>query len=85
MMDYYKAGEAVDILIYRSTDGDYEEKTISVTLGGREGTPLDPANLENEEKSGDSDEEIGNAPEDNLEIPFPFNMFPDGGFSFQIP
>ena len=85
MMDYYKAGEAVDILIYRSTDGDYEEKTISVTLGGREGTPLDPANLENEEETDDSDEEIGNAPEDNLEIPFPFNMFPDGGFSFQIP
>ena len=32
-MEYYKAGTTVDVKIQRSTNGEYQEQTISVTLG----------------------------------------------------
>lgn len=32
-MEYYKAGTTVDVKIERSTNGEYQEQTISVTLG----------------------------------------------------
>ena len=41
-LNYYKAGEEVDLLVYRMVDGEYKEKNIKITLGSREGTPLDP-------------------------------------------
>lgn len=34
-MKYYRAGEEVDLIIYRQNDGEYEEKTITITLGKR--------------------------------------------------
>ena len=34
-MEYYASGETVDITVYRADDGEYVEKTISVTLGSR--------------------------------------------------
>ena len=34
-MEYYASGEKVDITVYRADDGEYVEKTISVTLGSR--------------------------------------------------
>ncbi len=34
-MQYYRAGETVDLLIYRQKDGHYEEQTITITLGKR--------------------------------------------------
>lgn len=40
-LNYYKAGEEVDLLVYRMVDGEYKEKNIKITLGSREGTPLD--------------------------------------------
>lgn len=35
-MKYYRAGEDVDLTIYRQDDGEYEEKVITITLGERE-------------------------------------------------
>jgi len=32
-MQYYAAGTTVDVVIERSSNGQYEEQTISVTLG----------------------------------------------------
>ena len=40
-LDYYKAGETVDITLYRTDDGQYEERNFKITLDGRKGTPLD--------------------------------------------
>ncbi|MBQ7582966.1 MAG: trypsin-like peptidase domain-containing protein, partial [Lachnospiraceae bacterium] len=34
-MQYYRAGETVELEIYRLSDGRYEEQTISITLGKR--------------------------------------------------
>lgn len=35
-MKYYRAGEDVDLTIYRQDDGEYEEMVITITLGRRE-------------------------------------------------
>ncbi|MBQ7563190.1 MAG: trypsin-like peptidase domain-containing protein [Lachnospiraceae bacterium] len=35
-MQYYKAGEKVELLILRSDDGEYKEKTVEVTLGTKD-------------------------------------------------
>lgn len=40
-LDYYKAGESVDVVIARADEGEYKERTITVVLDGREGTPLE--------------------------------------------
>lgn len=40
-LDYYSAGETVDITIYRADNGEYKEMTFKIVLDGREGTPLD--------------------------------------------
>lgn len=32
-LQYYKAGTTVDVTIQRSSNGQYEEQTLSVTLG----------------------------------------------------
>ena len=34
-LKYYRAGETVDVKIYRQNDGTYEEQTVSITLGKR--------------------------------------------------
>lgn len=34
-MKYYRAGEDVELTIYRQDDGEYQEKTITITLGKR--------------------------------------------------
>lgn len=34
-LKYYKAGETVNIVVMRSVEGEYEERTVSVTLGER--------------------------------------------------
>ena len=59
MLDYYKAGEKVDFIVSRLVDGEYVDKTITITLGSREGTPLDPKNQQttDEEKTEDSVED----------------------------
>lgn len=50
----YKAGETVDVIIQRQSDGEYKEKTVSVTLGSRKGTALDP-DKKNSKDDGDDD------------------------------
>lgn len=49
-LNYYRAGETVEVQIYRIVDGEYIEKTIELKLGSREGTSLDPANKSTEEQ-----------------------------------
>lgn len=34
-MQYCKAGDSVDVVFYRQTDGEYKEQTVTVTLGNR--------------------------------------------------
>ncbi len=34
-LKYYSAGETIDVLVMRSIDGEYVERTVTVTLGGR--------------------------------------------------
>ena len=36
-MQYYAAGEIVDVTIARAEDGQYKEQTVQVTLGSRSG------------------------------------------------
>lgn len=67
-LDYYKAGEVVDILIVRSGDGEYEEKTVSVTLGSRkewEEKAESESESANVEKRGDEGGETLQEPYDN--------------------
>ena len=33
LMNYYKAGETVDVVVLSASNGQYEERTVSVTLG----------------------------------------------------
>ena len=40
-LDYYEAGEKVDVTFCRQEDGEYVDKTVTVTLTSREGTALD--------------------------------------------
>ena len=35
-MDYYAAGETVDVVVDRADNGEYVEQTIQVTLGNKE-------------------------------------------------
>lgn len=32
-LQYYKAGETIEVVIQRSDSGEYQEKTLNVTLG----------------------------------------------------
>ena len=32
-LEYYQAGETVDVVISRAQNGEYQEQTVSVTLG----------------------------------------------------
>lgn len=80
-LDYYKAGETVELVIYRLVDGEYVEKTIEITLGSREGTALDPDNQVHEDENQTDEEEDG---ESNDEYQYFFNggNDPFGFFDF---
>lgn len=53
-LSYYKAGETIDLVIYRLIDGEYVEKTVPITLGDRKGTVLDPDNDNNPDEEVDA-------------------------------
>lgn len=73
-LNYYTAGEKIKLEIYRVVDGEYVEKTIEVTLGGREGTSLDP-NRETEEET-DNSQEYNNYQDDYYDYFMdPFSIF----------
>ncbi|MDO4966146.1 MAG: trypsin-like peptidase domain-containing protein [Lachnospiraceae bacterium] len=57
-LDYYRAGETVDITLYRADDGQYVEKTFKITLDGRKGTPLDVTPSEDTEETPESDRPV---------------------------
>ena len=78
-LNYYKAGETVDVVIARANDGTYEEKTVSVTLDSREETELDESK-EASEKSSDSDNKNG---DENIEDGQRSGEFNIGGSTFR--
>lgn len=49
-LDYYEAGETIELVIYRQIDGEYVEKSVDVKLGSREGTSLDPSNEQTDDE-----------------------------------
>lgn len=65
---YYKPGEIVEVVYYRADEGEYAEKTTTVTLGGREGTPLDTdSNMGEEDEAKSKDEkEPDDVPGDDI-------------------
>lgn len=50
-LDYYEAGEKVDVTFCRQEDGEYVDKSVTVTLTSREGTALD------KDKNGDTQDD----------------------------
>ncbi len=58
-LDYYTAGEKVDVVIARQEDGEYKEQTVTVTLQSRKGTALDEdkADEENSDKDKKDDKD----------------------------
>lgn len=39
LLQYYAAGETVDVVVQRSDEGEYSERTVSITLGAAENMP----------------------------------------------
>ena len=81
-LDYYKAGETVDVVVARADDGEYKEKTLHVTLDSREGTPLDASEEEKDKEEPNSEQE----PEDDNNNQIPNQRsgeFNFGGSKFQ--
>lgn len=60
-LDYYEEGEKVELVIYRSDDGEYKEQTVEITLGTRKGTDLDPALQENKEQTEENEDKSDDA------------------------
>ena len=66
-IEYYEEGESVELVIYRSDDGEYKEQNVTVKLGSRKGTSLDPEKvkedfedseeMKEEEEPGDENSE----------------------------
>jgi len=77
-LNYYKEGEQVDIQLYRLVDGEYAEKVITVTLGSRKGTALDPEkNSSNENSSSDKKDDEEDSSDGSRED----NQRPNGYYS----
>lgn len=56
-IEYYTEGESVELVIYRSDDGEYKEQTVTVKLGSRKGTSLDPENTKEDFEDSKEEEE----------------------------
>ncbi|MCR5688168.1 MAG: trypsin-like peptidase domain-containing protein [Lachnospiraceae bacterium] len=56
-LDYYEAGEKVDLIICRQEDGEYADKTITVTLATRKDSGVDDAEKDSSEKDGKDQED----------------------------
>lgn len=55
-LNYYRVGEKVNLIVYRQVDGEYVEKALTIELGSREGTALDPDNKV--EETEDAEENV---------------------------
>lgn len=71
-MDYYKAGETIEVVVAAAESGEYKERTVSITLAERS---ADAAQQQETQESPDTDEVI---PMD----PFGFDQGGEEGFSF---
>ena len=88
-MQYYKAGETVELLILRSDDGEYKEKTVEVTLGTKDVLGEDSSsNTKDSDKKSDDKKEIEDYLEEeeeednsqNRQYQFSFDPFSFFGF-----
>ena len=92
-LNYYKAGETVDVVIARADDGEYQEKTLKVILGNRDSVSSDLPSDDKKDGSGlklpnvkgnksENSEESDNS-EDSQESQGQQNQ--QGGYSYSIP
>lgn len=81
-LDYYKVGETVDLVIYRQVDGEYQEKTISIVLGDRKGTSLDPDKIEKKDDDNSNNYDNGEEIEDDGDFYFNYGGDFDDFFNF---
>ena len=58
-MDYYEAGEVVDVTFCRQEDGEYVDKTVSVTLATKEKVGIEDKKSDNAQKGQDSENKEG--------------------------
>ena len=72
-LDYYEAGEKVDLVICRQENGEYVEKTITVKLDTREGTGIE----KNDDKKDDDKGEKGEYGSEEDEMMEYYNSLPD--------
>ena len=85
-MQYYKAGETVELLILRSDDGEYKEKTVKVTLGTKDvlGEDADEAQESEETDEKETEDSSGKNEKDeegqNRQYNFSFDPFSFFGF-----
>ncbi|MBO4903605.1 MAG: trypsin-like peptidase domain-containing protein [Lachnospiraceae bacterium] len=74
-LDYYEAGEKVDLTICRQEDGEYKEKTVTVKLESREGAGLESKDGKDKGSKQEEDRESGAQEEDEMKDYY--NSLPD--------
>ncbi len=81
-MQYYKAGETVELLILRSDDGEYKEKTVKVTLGNKEVLGEDAVTEDAEEEKPPEEDRPDEEKDDDKNRQYEFNFDPFSFFGF---
>ena len=79
-LEYYEAGEKIEIVLCRQEDGEYTDKTVTVTLGSRKGTPLENKSDEEGDKKDDGKGNDNEKPADGNKDQSPediYNSLPD--------
>ena len=78
-LDYYEAGEEVDLVISRQQDGEYIEKTVTVTLATRKDSGVDSIDEENDQNDEKESEDGGDGNNRNSEKDMQdyYNSLPD--------
>ena len=78
-LDYYEAGEEVDLVISRQQDGEYIEKTVTVTLATRKDSGVDSIDEKNDQNDEKESEDGGDGNNRNSEKDMQdyYNSLPD--------
>ncbi len=80
-LDYYEAGEKVELVICRQEDGEYVDKTVTATLKSKKTVDFDKGTKEkpDEDKKGDDTKEKGENPDkgEDDSVKNSFNSLPD--------
>ena len=78
-LDYYEAGEEVDLVISRQQDGEYIEKTVTVTLATRKDSGVDSIDEKNDQNDEKESEDGGGGNNRNSEKDMQdyYNSLPD--------